>query len=157
MQEPVIARASWHTLLFAIGSLILTLSAGVFLVFAPPMKELVPYAPVYVGRRWERAAGVLAFIMAGIFALMLYHSVRYPVVVVDQAGIHRPPDLTIPWSDVYGVVCVEDEEGRALVLHVPRKETYIYRKEYVIKLDDISDEDYERVCRAAHQYETLPP
>ncbi len=157
MQEPVIAHAALQTLLIAAGIFLFAFLGGVFLVFAPPMEELIPFAPIYVGRRWERLAGVLAFIMAGIFALMLYHFVRYPVVVIDQAGIHRPPDLTIPWSDVYSVACVEDEEGRALVLHVPRKEAYLYRDKYTISLDGVSDEDYERVCRAVQQYKIPPP
>ena len=152
MQEPVVVHASLQTLLVAAGIFLFAFFGGVFLVFAPPMEELVPFAPIYVGRRSERIAGVLAFIMAGIFALMLYDLARYPVVVIDQAGIHRPPDLTIPWSDVYGVACVEDEEGRSLVIHVPRKREYFNRDEYTISLDDVSDEDYERVCRAVQRY-----
>lgn len=157
MQAPVVVHASLHTLLVAAGIFLFAFFGGVFLVFAPPMKEMVPCAPIYVGRRWERLAGVLAFIMAGIAALILYDFVRYPVVVIDQAGIHRPPDLTIPWSDVYGIACVEDEEGRALVIDVPRERKYLNQDEYTISLDDVSDEDYERVCRAVQRHKVPPP
>jgi len=124
---------------------------GGLLVLSPFIEPHLPRPPIPMifGTKFSVFIGALGILAGALFSLTLATMMRYPALVVDETGIHRPPRLTIPWEDIQQVECKMTEQTVLITL---RSDADITPNPYRLMLKSVTPDHFETVCDRIDQH-----
>ena len=129
---------------------------GVFLLFSPYWeRHLSGYLqpPVIIGPKISVLTGIIAIVAALITTFLVWNMARYPEIIIDETGVHRPPSISIPWNQIQDVTCLAQEHKLHIILtadNILVGKTPVLTNPYTLSLF-LTDEDFHKLCRYLEQ------
>ncbi len=131
--------------------------AGITLALAPLWEPRLPAylraSPIVIGPKSSVLAGILGLFVAILATFLLWQMVRYPEIIVDEVGIHRPPSMVIPWEQIESVACLPEEEKVVITLTADNTlvgKTEVLTNPHIIS-PLLSPEDFRKLCQRLEQ------
>ena len=152
---PLVLFATKKYIFQTMLSMLFFLAIGALLLFWPWIERHLPPLPIsppsapFVSAKFRIFLGIL-MLFFGIFSLSRFpRIVNRPILVIDETGIQRPHQFTIPWEEIIHIECEEDQT-MAITLAPGAKS--LSQTFYRLGLRESSPEQFQEACGIVDRY-----